>query len=87
MEEVIQWLKTPEGEAWSKRYHLGTEGEGGNPARFSHGLFATVKFDHECHFDGKKYVDCEPYCASSVWIDRMIKDEIEKYGMNGLGQT
>lgn len=81
--DAIEWLHTPEGEAWSAQRHLGTEGEGGNPARFSHGMFATIKYDHECHWDGKDYEDCGPY-SGYVWVDNLIKEEIERYGMNGL---
>lgn len=76
MNEIVLWLSTPCGEEWSRARHC--EQEGGNVTRFSHGVFASVKDDHECH-------DCDgPSDDRYIWLDKMIKQEIISYGMNGI---
>lgn len=81
--DIIQWLRTPEGETWSKQFHMGTENEGGNPVRYSYGMFATIKDDHECHWNGREFDNCGPF-HGHIWVDNIIKSEIERYGMNGV---
>lgn len=73
---MVSWLRSPEGENWSRDHHSGQDA-GGDAARHSHGIFASIKDDHECH------QTCEP-AAQYMWLDKQIKDDIERYGMNGL---
>lgn len=76
MNDVVAWLHSPDGEEWSRSHHAGVD-EGGQPARHSTGIFASVKHDHECH--GK--------CAPSdgyTWLDKQIREDIARYGMNGV---
>lgn len=77
MNEIILWLQTPSGEEWSRSRHC--EQEGGNVTRFSHGIFASVKNDHECR-------DCtgNPADDRYIWLDKIIREEIISYGMNGI---
>jgi hypothetical protein len=73
---VIEWLHTPEGEEWSRQHYSG-QYDGGNAARYSHGLFADIKYDHEC------YGNCGPYNAFT-FVDEQIMKDIKRYGMNGI---
>ena len=76
MNDIILWLNTPSGEDWSRSRHC--EQNGGNVTMFSHGVFASLKDDHECH-------DCNGNPPDRyVWLDKMIKQEIMSYGMNGI---
>ena len=82
MNPVVEWLQSPEGEAWSHE-RMGT---GGHPARHSHGLFAALKDDHEgCRYNDKtgEYLDCGP-SNHFTYTDKIILGEIERYGLNGL---
>lgn len=47
--------------------------------RFSHGVFASLKDDHECR-------ECNGTPARNryAWLDKVIKQEIMVYGMNGI---
>jgi hypothetical protein len=73
--EIALWLQTPSGEEWSRSRHC----DNGNVTRFSHGVFASLKNDHECH-------DCDgnPPRDRYLWLDKIIKQEITVYGMNGI---
>lgn len=86
--DVIEWLRSAEGEAWSKEYHHG-QNEGGNPGRHSWGVFASMKNDHECAWDRIKneYHCCGPYTGGQFSYTNQILAELEKYGMNGLPCT
>lgn len=78
MNEIILWLNTPSGEEWSRSRHC--EQLGGNVTRFSHGVFASVKDDHECG-----HQNCYgPSDDRFTWLDKMIREEIISYGMNGI---
>jgi hypothetical protein len=69
---VIEWLRSPEGEAWSLEHHRN------NPVMYSHGWFASLKDDHECG------AECEPRSNQYYWLDKQIRSEIREYGMNAL---
>jgi hypothetical protein len=86
MEAVILWLKTPEGEAWSHYRITVYDDQGGNPVRHSSGVFAAVKYDHEgCSYDEiNGFRDCGPPNNNFTYTDAMIKQEMRKYGMNGV---
>lgn len=61
--------------------------EGGNPVRHSNGAFASLKKDHEgCSYnvDTGEYSNCTPSSNGFSWTDKIIMDEMEKYGMNGV---
>lgn len=74
MNEIALWLQTPPGEEWSRSRHCNS----GNVTRFSHGVFASVKDDHECR-------DCDgPSGDRYTWLDKLIQQEIISYGMNGI---
>lgn len=78
MNEIALWLHPPPGEEWSRSRHC--EQEGGNVTRFSHGVFASLKDDHECRDD----CNGNPARNRYAWLDKVIKQEITVYGMNGI---
>lgn len=86
MNEVIKWLQSPAGEKWSHQHMNHISDDGGNPVRHSKGVFADLKYDHECQYNSqtKEYVSCYPARFPFSWTDSMIIEEISKYGMNGI---
>jgi hypothetical protein len=86
MNPVVAWLESPEGEEWSSTFHRG-QGDGGRIMRHSNGAFASIKWDHEnCNWNSliEDYISCDPSSSSFSWTDRIILEEIDKYGMNGV---
>jgi hypothetical protein len=73
--ELMAWLESPEGEAWSRASHI-------NATRHSHGVLLDVKDDHpaECPGDGS-----DIQLANRWGLE--ILSEIACYGMNGLPQA
>jgi hypothetical protein len=69
--EIIAWLWSEEGLAWSKVYV--------KRVRHGAGAFAEIKNDHECHY-------LAMHCAfgHSAYPDEQIRDDIKLYGMNGV---
>jgi hypothetical protein len=86
MNPVVVWLESPEGELWSKNFHVG-QNDGGIITRHSQGMFASIKWDHEnCNWNALlgDYIACGPSNNSFSWTDRIITEELEKYGLNGV---
>jgi hypothetical protein len=86
MNPVVVWLESPEGELWSKNFHVG-QNDGGIITRHSQGMFASIKWDHEnCNWNELlgDYIACGPSNNSFSWTDRIITEELEKYGLNGV---
>ena len=84
-EAIIAWLQSSEGEAWSHQ-RMRDNGMGGMPLRHSSGWFASVKPDHEgCLYDSRleAFRECTPANHFSH-TDKVIKEEMVKYGMNGV---
>jgi hypothetical protein len=84
-EAIIAWLRSPEGEEWSHQRNK-ANGMGGMPLRHSSGWFASVKPDHEsCLYNTRleMFMDCGPANLFSH-TDKIIRQEIAKYGMNGV---
>lgn len=85
---VIEWLHSPEGEEWSYNYCSGgSQDNGGNPARHSTGLFASIKYDHEgCTWNtaAQDYICSGPIMNQYSYTDNLIRSEIERFGMNGI---
>lgn len=83
---IVVWLESPEGEKWSRDFHCG-QNDGGRIMRHSSGCFATIKWDHEtCNWNPHRseYVACGPSSNGFSWTDRIILDELDKYGLNGV---
>lgn len=71
---------------WSKNFHVG-QNDGGIITRHSQGMFASIKWDHEnCNWNELlgDYIACGPSNNSFSWTDRIIMEELEKYGLNGV---
>lgn len=85
MNEIIEWLRSPDGEIWSREQ---IQHDGGNPARHSRGLFGSLKYDHQCFYDKMtgQFIGCQPD-AEFEWLDKIIEHEIAMYGMNGVGKS
>jgi hypothetical protein len=86
MNPIVQWLQSPEGEEWSENFHRG-QNDGGRILRHSQGVFATIKWDHEnCNWNALsgEYIACGPSGSAFAWTDRIIIEELEKYGLNGI---
>jgi hypothetical protein len=86
MNPVVVWLESPAGEEWSENFHRG-QNDGGRILRHSNGVFATIKWDHEnCNWNALQndYIACGPSNNAFSWTDRIIIEELEKYGLNGV---
>lgn len=83
--DVVEWLESPDGEAWSQEFHKG-QGDGGRIVRHSHGMFAAIKQDHECAWDRVKgeFYSCGPSETPFGMMDMLIRSDIAKYGLTGL---
>ena len=67
--ELIEWLWSAEGQAWSKvSIHV---------IHHAAGALADIKNDHECNPD-----HC--VISNSIYPDNVIRVDIERYGMNGV---
>ena len=86
MDPIVVWLESPDGELWSKAFHVG-QNDGGIITRHSQGMFASIKWDHEnCTWSptANEYVGCGPTSYAFSWTDRIILAELDKYGLNGV---
>lgn len=68
MNEVVEWLESPEGEAWSRKHH--------RPGWFGPRIFFSLKNDIE-YEDWEASLDYHD-------LDDYIWEEIDLYGMTGL---
>ena len=73
--ELIAWLESPEGEAWSRANHI-------SAIRYPHAVLVDVKDDHPAKCPG----DGSDIQLTNQW-GLEILSEIARYGMNGLPQA
>ena len=88
MNPIVEWLQSDAGEHWSYTFHAG-QNDGGRASRHSMGIFASIKYDHEsCTWNPhlNDYIACGPPHNHFSHTDNIIKADIDKYGMNGIGE-